>query len=41
MRKEWGYSALNDEQIDKCKHLEKKAEIVEGFIKNSKLIDNA
>jgi hypothetical protein len=41
MRKEWGTSGLTDEQIDKCKFLEKKAEIKEGFIKDSKLIDRA
>jgi hypothetical protein len=41
MRKEWGTSGLTDEQIDKCKHLEKKAEIKEGFIRDSKLIDRA
>lgn len=41
LQKEWGTSALTEEQIDKCKFLEKKAEIKEGFIKNSRLIDRA
>jgi hypothetical protein len=41
LQKEWGTSALTEEQIDKCKFLEKKAEIKEGFIRDSKLIDRA
>jgi hypothetical protein len=41
MQKEWGTSALTDEQIDKCKFQEKKAGITEGFIKDSRLIDRA
>lgn len=39
LQKEWGSSALTEEQIDKCKFLEKKAEIHEGFIKDSIMID--
>jgi len=32
LRKEWGTSALTDEQIDKAKFVERKNDIKEGFI---------
>ncbi len=39
LHKEWGSASLNEEQIDKCKFLEKRAEMKEGFIRNTVLID--
>jgi hypothetical protein len=32
LKKEWGTSSLTDEQIDKCRYLEKKTELKEGFM---------
>ena len=31
LRKEWGSSGLTDEQIDKCRYLEKKTGLDKGF----------
>ncbi len=33
--KEWGTAALTEEQIDKCKYLEKKTELKEGFFQST------
>ena len=32
LRKEWGASSLNEEQIDKCRYLEKKTGLKDGFM---------
>jgi hypothetical protein len=32
LKKEWGSASLNDEQIDKCKYLERKTGLKEGFM---------
>lgn len=35
LKKEWGCGGLTDEQIDKCKHLEKKLGLKHGLLKQS------
>jgi hypothetical protein len=32
LRKEWGTSSLTDEQIDKCRYIERKLETNVGFV---------
>jgi len=32
LKKEWGDSSLTEEQIDKCRYLERKTELREGFM---------
>jgi hypothetical protein len=38
LQKEWGVSGLSDEQIDKCRYLEKKTDLKDGFMPG-KIID--
>lgn len=33
LQKEWGGSGMTDEQIDKCRHLEKRLDMREGFVR--------
>ncbi len=35
LMKEWGTAALTEEQVDKCKFLEKKTDLREGFFQST------
>jgi hypothetical protein len=32
LKKEWGVASLSEEQIDKCRYLERKTELKDGFM---------